>query len=153
MKKSRFMNSADGGDDEPSGPVFDRYGMSEKAWLALTPEQRVTHYNRLVECEHKADIESWPVELRESYSFDPYFHVAHSTVHTAKGFFDATCECQSCVNDIGIERGSPFEYKKRRRNNGLDVTPPTPQGAENERMQKPYRSMGRLCDFAKSLCG
>ena len=60
---------------------FDRYGMAETEWAALTPDQRVVHYNRWrsthTRCDHVANLHDWPVDLRESYSFDPYSHTAH----------------------------------------------------------------------------
>lgn len=34
--------------------------------------------------------------------------------HTPAKFFAGTCECYSCVKNIGLERGSPYEYEKRK---------------------------------------
>ena len=28
-------------------------------------------------CTHKVNINDWPIDLRDSYSHDPYFHTAH----------------------------------------------------------------------------
>lgn len=111
------MGEMPDGSFEPDTPP--KRGGHQQSWMDLTPEQRVLHYNRNLPkgCTHKASLFDWPVELRHAFSFDPYFHVAHGMPHTAAGFFSGTCECEACVNDIGLERGSPLEFKTRRRKN------------------------------------
>ncbi len=92
--------------------------MSLADWKALTPFQRVLHYNRTLRhgCTHEANLMDWPEDLREEYSFDPYAHVSHSdVVHTAEAFFEGTCECNGCVKNVGIERDSVYEYEKRKK--------------------------------------
>lgn len=86
--------------------------ITEVEWEKLSPEERVIHYNRnlSVGCTHKANLHDWPVDMRESYSFDPYAHTVHTILHS----ISEMCECNNCVHDMGIERGSPLEYKKRR---------------------------------------
>lgn len=85
-------------------PVTDYYGLSAADWRALTPDQRVVHYNRYKRCEHAADLFSWPVELREEYSHDPYFNTPHLLVHSVELFFRGLCECQTCAGKFGIDK-------------------------------------------------
>lgn len=109
--KSKFErlsgNGNGAGSDQPVSFSADRYGFSEAGWTALTTEQREVHYNRSRSCEHKyvyggpADA----VDLRESWSFDPYAHTAHMEpcVRPRK----LPCSCQVCAGKIGLERGRP----------------------------------------------
>jgi hypothetical protein len=96
---SKFGNSAEV--DEPVGPRYDYYGMSQAEWYALTPEQRVTHYNRVKACDHVCDMASWPPDLVLGYSYDPAAHTPHMIPHLP---FNADCVCQMCDLKIGIER-------------------------------------------------
>lgn len=87
-------------------------------WMDLTPAERVAHYNRNLAygCTHKASIFDWPPDLVMAYSFDPYAHVSHDDVHHSKeAFFARTCECNACVRNVGLEKGSPYEYNKRKK--------------------------------------
>lgn len=91
--------------------LWNRYGLSEEEWAALSPEERVLHYNRQNVCEHKADIHSWPKDLVDSYSNDPYFHTAHmDECHRwgipHPGRWSIPCQCQMCLGMIGIERNT-----------------------------------------------
>jgi len=102
-----------GGDphQEPRPITSNRYGFSESEWAALTPEERVIHYNRQGICEHKANLFDWPPDLRDSYSHDPYFHTAHMIPCQRWGIKapqrnSIVCECQMCLLQIGIERGT-----------------------------------------------
>lgn len=91
--------------------------MTLTEWNMLTPTQRVIHYNRNLKpgCTHKANLLDWPEDLREAYSFDPYAHVSHyDEHHTKEKFFAGTCECNGCTKNVGLERGSPYEYDKRK---------------------------------------
>lgn len=53
-------------------------------WIKLTPHQRVLHYNRNLphNCDHKANLDEWPIDLREPFSFDPYAHIDHTIIQT-----------------------------------------------------------------------
>ena len=79
--------------------------MEQSEWLALTPEQRVIHYNRNCSCEHKASPANWPADLIEGFSFDPYFHTAHLQTCERPVKSINECECQMCLGKFGIERG------------------------------------------------
>lgn len=87
---------------KPFSRKWDRYGLSEAEWGALSPAERVIHYNRHLprNCNHPANIADWPVDLRESYSRDPYFHTAHLQPCVRKT--DPKCKCETCVAKIGI---------------------------------------------------
>lgn len=88
--------------------------MTEFEWKAMTPEQREIHYNRNRHCEHIYEypgVETEPgvfdktnERLRESYSFDPYFHTAHMEPCTK----EKKCACAMCSQKIGIERSGRF---------------------------------------------
>jgi hypothetical protein len=82
--------------------TWNRHGLTEAEWSALTPEDRVVHYNRNCSCEHKANIHDWPVDLRESYSFDPYFNTAHMEVCQRPKVSIKDCPCQMCKARIGV---------------------------------------------------
>lgn len=73
------------------------------SWYEMKPEERVIHYNRNLPkgCNHKADFLSWPKEMRESYSFDPYAHTPHMEPHIPN---NKKCECQMCIYKIGNSR-------------------------------------------------
>lgn len=94
MAKPEFMNSAE------RAPAASYYGLSRAEWYALSAEQRVLHYNRQKVCEHPAELSSWP-ELRESWSYDPYFNTPHMIPHKPN---EAECECQTCDLKVGIAR-------------------------------------------------
>jgi len=85
--------------------IWDRYSLSEEEWAALSKEERVIHYNRQNICEHKATAFDWPVDLRESYSMDPYFHTAHMDRCRRPQVSIDECPCPMCVMKIGIQRG------------------------------------------------
>jgi len=102
-----------GQEQEGDGKVWDRYGLSEKEWAALTMEQRETHYNRNRKCEHPYEYKGIETEpgvfykcddwsLQEQYSHDPYFHTAHMIRCRKKD--DPKCDCQMCANKIGQMR-------------------------------------------------
>lgn len=97
--------------------------ISEAEWKTLSPEERVIHYNRNLPqgCTHKANLHDWAPDLREAYSLDPYAHTVHTLEHTVSGFLSGTCECNACVSDAGMERGSPFEHKKRKARENQEV--------------------------------
>jgi hypothetical protein len=87
-------------------------------WLDLNPTQRVMHYNRNLKagCTHEANLLDWPVDLREEFSFDPCAHVSHyDEHHTVEKFRAGTCECNGCVKNVGLEKGSHYEYAKRKK--------------------------------------
>lgn len=92
---------------EKSESIWSDKWMSLPDWNALTPEQRVIHYqrNRVPGCDHSAESGVWPEPLRVEYSFDPYAHIQHMMPHDIKKFFMGTCECQTCVLRMGIEDG------------------------------------------------
>jgi hypothetical protein len=80
-----------------------RYGLTDLAWNDLSPIERVEHYNRQLPirgCNHKANFFEWPEELRDCYSRDPYFHIAHMEICSHK----TDCYCQMCANRIGHPR-------------------------------------------------
>jgi hypothetical protein len=91
-------------------PLFEkqwnRYGMSGSEWDALQPEERVVHYNRNLSgrCEHKANLSDWPVDLRDSYSHDTYFHTAHMETCQKPKVQMKDCPCQMCRGRIGTGR-------------------------------------------------
>lgn len=98
---------------EPEGKVWDRYGLSESEWSALTTEQREVHYARQAVCDHPYEYKGIETEpgvfhiredwsLREEYSHDPYFHTPH--MFSCRKKTDSKCDCQMCANKIGIER-------------------------------------------------
>ena len=72
--------------------------MTQQEWYALSPEQRVLHYNRNCHCEHKASMLAWHPVLIEEMSYDPYF----STAHMLPCLRPAFCECQTCLLKFGI---------------------------------------------------
>jgi hypothetical protein len=89
--------------------------MDQKEWEVMTTFEREIHYNRNRTCKH---VYHPPEDdrLRDAYSFDPYAHICHDDdCHTPQKFFAGTCECSMCVNNVGLERGSPYEYEKRKR--------------------------------------
>lgn len=92
---------------ETDNRIWNRCGLSESEWEALTPEERVVHCNRQTKCEHKANLHDWPVDLRDSYSHDPYFHTAHMDVCRRWGIrqparWEIECNCQMCLSNIGL---------------------------------------------------
>lgn len=92
--------------------------MSLTEWAILTPQQRVIHYNRnlVAGCPHEANIMDWPEDLWDSFSFDPGAHVSHIDIkHTVAAFKAGTCECDGCLKNVGLERGSHYEYLKRKK--------------------------------------
>lgn len=93
---------------EKTESIWSDKWMSRAEWGAMTPEQRVIHSNRNLPpgCDHKANLLDWPESLQEAYSYDPYFHTTHMMPHDVKKFFMGTCECQMCVQKIGIEVGN-----------------------------------------------
>jgi len=62
----------------------------------MTVEQRIIQYRRDNKCEHKLNISDWPPDLVDSYSRDPYAHIAHLEPHRKD-----KCECQMCLLKIG----------------------------------------------------
>lgn len=86
--------------DEPP-----KAGAHQAWWMALSPLERVVHYNRNLPkgCTHKASLLDWPVELREAYSFDPYAHTAHLRPHKSV----SDCDCQTCDAKFGLIRDRP----------------------------------------------
>lgn len=91
MEKLKFGNRA----DDASSSSWDYYGLSEREWYALSDSQRIIHFNRQV----GEDIQA-PLSLGTLESYDPYFNTRHMRVHRR----DAGCDCQSCLQKIGIER-------------------------------------------------
>lgn len=90
------------------------YEMTLDEWNRMTTEEREIHYNRNRPCKH---VYCAPRDerLRDAYSYDPYAHTSHDDeCHSPKKFFAGTCECTACVKNVGIERGSPYEYEKRK---------------------------------------
>jgi hypothetical protein len=105
-----------------SGPedferIFNRYGFSEKEWADLSTEQREVHYARQNVCDHSYEYEGIWVDketviktderLRPQYSMDPYFHTGHMFPCRLKT--EPECDCQMCVQKIGIARDGRFE--------------------------------------------
>lgn len=99
---------------------YDRYGLSETEWAALSFEQREIHYNRWVDrqpadaCHHHYEYpgvngDKTDQRLRASYSFDPYFHTRHMEPCKRWGIkppgrYKIECHCQMCLQKIGIPR-------------------------------------------------
>lgn len=104
MKKPKFMNSAE--QSEPEGPKFNRYGLSEMEWNALTPEQRIIHYERHKpkDCDHPFVYQHTDELLFDAQSHDPYHNTPHMRPHSIELFYKGQCECQTCVGGYGIPR-------------------------------------------------
>lgn len=92
--------------------VWNRYGLSELEWAALTTEQRELHYERYrkkyMTCNHPYKYKGVAGDLnddrlRETDSFDPYAHTLHDEPHTVSGFFNGTCKCNGCINGTGLD--------------------------------------------------
>lgn len=90
MEKLKFGNRA-----EDVGVKWDYYGVSQAEWYALTPTQRTAQFNRTVNSEIQA-----PLTLPKIQSYDPYFYSSHMRPHRPVN----ECDCQTCVQKIGIER-------------------------------------------------
>jgi hypothetical protein len=108
-KKSRFEELAN--QDPPEWPQrkWDRYGLTEKQWADLTPEQREIHYERNRQCSHPyvfAPIEGYGDLLREPFSFDPYAHTPHMEKCLA---YKNKCDCAMCLNKVGLARRAELE--------------------------------------------
>jgi hypothetical protein len=129
--KSKYEQLATG---EKPEKVWDRYGLTFSAWKELTPQQREIHYERhralKSDCDHPYEFQPIPGYddiLRDSYSFDPYFHTAHMITHDVAKFFEGTCVCQTCILGFGIERGTEKrklneeQIKEKIRNRGKHV--------------------------------
>lgn len=87
-------------------------------WQFMSPTQRVIHYNRnlVAGCTHEANLLDWPEDLREEFSHDPGAHVSHmDEIHTIQKFKAGTCECNGCTKNVGLEKGSHYEYAKRKK--------------------------------------
>lgn len=100
------------------GKVWNRFGMSESEWSALTMEQREVHYERQRTCNHPYEYpgietepgvfykgEDW--SLKDQYSHDPYFHTAH--MFPCRKKTDPKCDCQMCAQKFGIARDGRFD--------------------------------------------
>lgn len=101
---SRYNKLSKVSESDFSEMTWTRQGLSETEWKKLTPEERVIHYNRNSACEHKANLHDWPPDLREAYSFDPYFHTPHMEPCQRPALSIDECPCQMCSLKIGIER-------------------------------------------------
>jgi hypothetical protein len=99
MKKNLFATSA-----EVVKSVWNRYGLSEKEWLDLSPEDRVTHYNRNRRRSPNVNMFEWPSDLMWSYSHDPYFHTPQMEPCKRPDVSSKECPCNMCVGKIGIAR-------------------------------------------------
>lgn len=111
---SKFDRMA--GKQESDNRIWNWCGLSESEWTALSPAERVIHFNRLNICEHKANLHNWPPDLRDSYSQDPYFHMAHMDPCKRWGIkpperWAIECMCQMCAGKIGISREEDPGYK------------------------------------------
>jgi hypothetical protein len=104
---SKYDKLAGKQESEGDGRIWNRYGLSESEWSALSPTERVVHYNRMNKCEHKANMHDWPPDLRDSYSYDPYFHTAHMDPCKRWGIkpparWAIECDCQMCLGKFGL---------------------------------------------------
>lgn len=62
-------------------------------WLKLTPEQRVTQYNRHRKSwQPEVKLSDWDARMHEAYSMDPYQHARIMLPCLAP----ERCECQTC---------------------------------------------------------
>jgi hypothetical protein len=103
------MGEMPDGTFEPDTPPLR--GGHPQWWMDLTPEQRVTHYNRTKPSwAPLADINSWPDALREAFSFDPYFNTPNGPLHDVKKFFTRSCDCIQCRAKIGWGKNSDFKF-------------------------------------------
>lgn len=122
LERIRRESGNAGGGQGDHGPIQAR----ESAWEALTVLQREIQYNRDRKCDHEYKFPgpSWsagfgPYDLRTAYSFDPYAHTAHMIPHIR----DGNCECQMCMQQIGIERGKETKVNEQRVRDKLNRTP------------------------------
>lgn len=98
---------------DPAGSEGNHGSMAQGQpawWEALTTEQREIHYERFRTCPHEYKYVAPPgygEELREPNSFDIYTHTAHMEVCCLKS--DPKCDCQMCLQKIGIAREGRFK--------------------------------------------
>lgn len=103
----RTRNSETGGSQSDHGKVAAK---QPSIWETLTTEQREIQYERDRKCSHSYTFQEPPCggqDLREPYSFDPYFRSGHMDICRLK--LDPKCDCQMCLQKVGIARSGRFD--------------------------------------------
>lgn len=109
-KYERTLERIQAGNGDPGGSQTDIGSVPQPPWWTdLTSEQREIQYNRDRKCKHEYTYSGpdYAPDLRESFSFDPYFHTAHMDPCARYGTpppsrWSIDCECQMCVGKIGV---------------------------------------------------
>lgn len=106
MKRSKFEELAG-----YSEPLRNYYGLTQTEWYALTPQERIIHYNRNrpADCDHPFVYRGIAGHvdddrLLEAQSFDPYANTPHMFPHSVEKYRAGTCDCQTCDGKFGLER-------------------------------------------------